>query len=142
MNEAQIKNIEVERNAYELFNQAYRNYRSIHQEVRDISRLNSNAQALTLSTEQGRIQFDAAEATLKQLVKKADSEMSSTLLDAESAFITSRNTTFIIALVALIFAVAVAFFIVRILYTRTQMIAEIKIYFQGSRYQLPLKDVE
>ncbi len=124
MNEAQIKNIEVERNAYELFNQAYRNYRSIHQEVRDISRLNSNAQALTLSTEQGRIQFDAAEATLKQLVKKADSEMSSTLLDAESAFITSRNTTFIIALVALIFAVAVAFFIVRILYTRTQMIAE------------------
>ena len=124
LNDTQLKNVALERESYQTFERAYRNYRSVHEEVREISRLNSNVQALERSTGEGRSQFDAAEATLKQLVKKSDTDMNSALVEARAAFTTSQTTAFTIAIIALIASIGIAFSIVRVLSNRTQHLAD------------------
>jgi len=102
------------------FNTAYKNYRSVHEEIRILSSLNSNIKAFDLSTGLARIQFEKAQNTLSILVDTFDNEMAINLVIANEKINQARSTSYLTFLFAGLIAVGVIYFVSRSLILRTQ----------------------
>jgi signal transduction histidine kinase/CheY-like chemotaxis protein len=102
------------------FNTAYKNYLSVHEEVRILSRLNSNVKAFDLSTGLARIQFEKAQNTLSVLVNTVDEEMAIHLVIANEQINQARFISYITFLFAALVAVIVIYLLSRSLILRTQ----------------------
>lgn len=106
------------------FNIAYRTYRTLHEQVRSISRLNSNSRAFELSTGLGRTQFDAALGTLNSLVGKVDQDMQHRLISATDKHYEARSLAHIILAISTLFAIVVVYMIVNSLTTRASQLVD------------------
>jgi signal transduction histidine kinase/CheY-like chemotaxis protein len=105
------------------FNTAHKNYLRVHEEVRVLSKLNSNVKAFDLSTGLSRIQFEKAQNTLSILVDTVDNEMAINLVIANEKINQARSISYITFVIAAIISVLVIYFVSRSLIFRTQRLA-------------------
>jgi methyl-accepting chemotaxis protein len=117
-------NIEKRQQGFNAFRVAYKIYLSVHEEVRALSRLNSNVKALELSTGVGRTQFDTAQAILTSLVDTVDQEMSHSLVSANEGTQQARWLTYVISAVAALLAMVVIYTIIGGLIRRTKQLTQ------------------
>lgn len=102
-----------ERNIYESFKADWLKYLQIHEEVLKLSRTNENDKAKALLEGESHKVFDSSSGTLLKLVKlNHDGAVHSTAM-AEATFVSARNVMGMTTLVAILFAMASAWMIIR-----------------------------
>jgi signal transduction histidine kinase/CheY-like chemotaxis protein len=102
------------------FNTAYKNYLSVHDEIRILSLLNSNIKAFDLSIGLSRTQFEKAQNTLSILVDTVDDEMAINLVIANEKINQARSISYLTFVIAAIISAVVIYFVSRSLIFRTQ----------------------
>jgi signal transduction histidine kinase len=106
------------------FNAAYKNYLRVHEEVRILSRLNSNVKALNLSTGLGRTQFETAQNTLTALVNMVDNEMAINLVSANEKINRARSISYITFTFTVLAVMGVIYLVNRSLIMRTKQLTQ------------------
>ncbi|HUT92432.1 MAG TPA: methyl-accepting chemotaxis protein [Thermoguttaceae bacterium] len=97
----------------EAFRKAYADWCATDQQVRALSRENSNEAARLLSSTEGREVFDKAAALMKEIADAADQSMIADSKASDEAYAAATYTMYGVAGIGIALAVALAFIIIR-----------------------------
>ncbi|MBX9869952.1 MAG: MCP four helix bundle domain-containing protein [Burkholderiaceae bacterium] len=102
-----------ERKIYEGFKADWLKYLQVHEEVLKLSRTNENDKAKELLEGESRKLFDGSSQTLLKLITLNHNGAVQASISAESAFTSAKNTMLLTTVLAILFAVASAWLIIR-----------------------------
>ncbi|WP_218109784.1 HAMP domain-containing methyl-accepting chemotaxis protein [Oligoflexus tunisiensis] len=116
--EQKLKNLSMggtgeEQRLLENFEREWANFLKVHQAIRKLSRENTNSKAFELSTGQGRLALDAAEAALKELIDRNRENMADDKKAAADNFDSAFLLMVLMSVVGIAFGLAFGYLVVQ-----------------------------
>jgi len=131
---SQIESTASERGKQDLaaFRNVYGQWLATDQQVRSLSRENSNAEARNVSGNEGRVAFDKAAGLMKEIADAADQSMIADSKASDEAYAAATYMMYGVSGIGILVAVVLAFIIVRgIVNNLNQAVSFIKLFASG-----------